>query len=408
MDLERIVVVGASLAGLAAAEALRAGGFEDHLVVVDGAEELPADRPPLSKQVLAGTMAPTDARQPLADRLDELDVDLRLGNPVEGFAADDLRLKFRNDHELSGDAVVVATGASPRRLGGTEGLAGVHVVRDLADALALKADLDAGPRRVVVVGAGFIGAEVAATARGLGLEVTLLEGAPAPLVRVLPTPVGEVVAQLHRDHGVDVRCGVGVDGLVDDGSDPTPRVGGVRLADGEVIDADVVVVGIGVAPSVTWLEGSGLTLDDGVRCDATLAAAPGVWAAGDVARWDHPGFGETMRVEHWDHAIESGAAAARNLLAVARGDAPEPFAPIPWFWSDQYDRKIQMAGRPAPTDELVVIDGELGAERFAVAFRRGDRCTGVLAVNRPRAVVLARMKMAESLDWDHVVGPAAG
>ena len=410
-DLERVVIVGASLAGLSAADAIRASGWDGHLVLIDSSPDLPSDRPPLSKQVLAGTMEPTAASQPLASHVDALDLDLRLGRRVEGFSVGDLRLKFDNDHEISGDGVVIATGATPRWMPGTEHLGGVHVVRTLADSLALKADLDAAPRRVAVVGAGFIGAEVAATCRGLGLEVTMIEAAPAPLANVFGSGiVGDFIAALHRGHGVDVRLGVGVASI--EGSSAgaergsRPRVERIVMADGSAIDADVVVVGIGVIPNIDWLEGSGLTLGNGVMCDETLLAAPGVVAAGDVANWPNPRFGERMRVEHWDHAIEQGAAAARRLLADADEDAPaaEPFAPVPWFWSDQYDRKIQMAGRPAPTDELVLIDGSVEEARFAVAFRRGDRCTGVLAVNRPRIAVGARMKMLESLDWSHVVG----
>ncbi|MBK6668669.1 MAG: FAD-dependent oxidoreductase [Actinobacteria bacterium] len=402
MDLERVVVVGASLAGLTAAASLREQGWDGHLVVVDAAMELPADRPPLSKQVLAGTMDSAAARQPLADRIDELDIDLRLGHRVEGFGADDHRIKFFNDHELTADGVIVATGANARWPAPRDELpAGVHVVRTLEDSLALKAELDTAAGPLVVLGAGFIGAEVAATARTAGHDVTMIEAAPQPLARVLPSEVGAAVAKLHRDHGVDVRVGVGF-ASIDAG--PGGRVESVTLSDGSVVPASVVVAGLGADPSIEWLSGSGLSLGNGVVCDETLLAAPGVTAAGDVANWFNPTFGERMRVEQWDHAIESGRAAAVRLLAEAGGDAPQPFASVPWFWSDQYDRKLQMAGRPSGNDEAVVIDGELGAERFAVAFRRGDRCTGVLACNRPRLAVVSRTRMTQSLAWDHVVG----
>ena len=387
-----IVVVGASLAGLSAVDALRSGGHDGDVVVLDAATELPSDRPPLSKQVLAGTMEPTAAHQPLAGRLDDLGVDLRLGTPVAAFDAGALRLDLADGSALSASGVVVATGATPRALPGPS-LGGVHVLRTLDDSLALRSDLLAGPDRVAVIGAGFIGAEVAATCRELGLEVTLIEAAPAPMVRVLPEAVGTFVADLHRVHGVDVRLGVGVDGLVADGG----RVRGVSLADGSVVDASVVVIGIGVVPDVAWLEGSGVPVGNGVTCDQTCLAAPGVVAAGDVAEWFNPHFGERMRVEQWEHAIEQGAAAGRRLLAA--DDDPAPFVSVPWFWSDQYDRKLQMAGRPAATDEVHVLNGSFEEQRFVVAFRRGDLCTGVLGVNRPRHVVQARMRLAESLDW---------
>lgn len=391
--MEPIVVVGASLAGLAAAKAVRDGGHEGDVVVVDPSPELPSDRPPLSKQVLAGEWDAERAHQPLANKVADLDLDLRLGVAAGGLDVATRTVTLTDGTELGAAGVVLAMGAAARTLGGPP-LDGVHVVRDLADSLALRAELDDGPSRVVVIGAGFIGAEVAATCRGRGLEVTMIEAAPVPLGRVLPGTIGTFVADLHRDHGVDVRLGVGVDGLTDDGAG---RVTGVRLADGSVIDAEVVVVGIGVVPNTAWLEGSGLALDNGVVCDETCLAAPGVTAAGDVANWFNPHYGERMRVEHWEHAIEQGEAAGRRLT---HGDAEAvPFLSVPWFWSDQYDRKIQMAGRPAAGDELLVVEGTVEERRFVAAFRRGDRCTAVLGVNRPRHVIQARMKLAESLDW---------
>lgn len=418
MDLDRVVIIGASLAGVTAAVTLRGDGYDGELVLVDAAAVLPSDRPPLSKQVLAGSMTPEAAGAALSSRLEGVDVDLRLAHRVAGagFAPDDLRLKFFNDHELTADGVVIATGSSARwpsgfLVDGPEStlnepklvapIAGVHVVRTLEDSVALKADLDAGPQRLVVIGAGFIGAEVAATARAAGCAVTMIEFAPLPLARVFGGLVGEFVADLHRAEGVDLRLGFGLDSIIagDDG-----RVARVTLTDGSALDADVVVLGLGAAPDLAWLEGSGLTIDNGVVCDETLQAAPGVVAAGDVANWLNPAFGERMRVEHWENAIEQGEAAARCLLALADDQPAAPFSSVPWFWSDQYDCKLQLAGRPAATDEIVLIDGDPSERRFAVAFRRGDRCTGVFASNRPRIVTLSRMKMAESLEWSHVIG----
>jgi 3-phenylpropionate/trans-cinnamate dioxygenase ferredoxin reductase subunit len=387
MTLSSVAVVGASLAGLAAVQALRDGGHDGDVVVVDPSPALPSDRPPLSKQVLAGEWEPDKAHQPLAPRLAELDVDLRLGTAATALDAATRTLALSDGSELAADGVVLAMGASARTLGGPA-MAGVHVVRTMEDCLALRADLDAGPSRVVVIGAGFIGAEVAATCRGRGLDVTMIEAAPVPLGRVLPGTIGGFITDLHRDHGVEVRLGVGVDGLVDDGAG---RVRAVRMADGTEVPAQVVVVGIGVVTNTAWLDGSGLVIDNGVVCDETCLAAPGITAAGDVASWLNPHYGERMRVEHWEHAIEQGEAAGRRLLA---GDpVAVPFLAVPWFWSDPY------AGRPAAGDELVVVDGSVEERRFVAAFRRGDRCTAVLGVNRPRLVIQARMRLNESLDW---------
>lgn len=421
MYLDRIVIIGASLAGLTAAATLRKTGWDGELVVVEANAEMPADRPPLSKQVLAGSMTGAEAQAALAARIDGLDVDVRLNHRVAGagFAPEDLRIKFFNDHEMTCDGVVIATGSAARWPAGflvetaestaneprfAKSMAGVHVVRDLADAEALKADLDASPARVVIIGAGFIGAEVAATARGLGLEVTMVEMAPLPLNRVLGGTVGEFIAQMHRDEGVDLRLDVGLDQLIAGGDG---RVAAVRLTDGTVVDADVVVLGLGASPQLDWLGGSGVEVDNGVVCDETLWCGPGVVAAGDCANWPNPLFGgERMRVEQWENAIEQGEAAAHRLLAADENNdwgAPTPFVSVPWFWSDQYDTKIQMAGRPAPGDEVVVIDGDPSTRRFAVAYRRGELCTAVVAVNRPRLAVVARMRMRDSLNWSTVV-----
>jgi 3-phenylpropionate/trans-cinnamate dioxygenase ferredoxin reductase subunit len=390
--MRHVAIIGASLAGLSAAESFREHGFDGTITVVDRNPALPSDRPPLSKQVLAGTMEGAAAHQPLAGQLDGFDLDLRLGVGAAALRLRDRTVELDDGSSLTVDGVVLATGATPRRL--ATDLAGVHVLRDLHESLAIKADLDAGASRVAVIGAGFIGAEVAATCRERGVEVTMIEAQSRPMQRVLPGPIGEFVADLHRDHGVDVRLGVGVDELVGSG-----RVTGVRLDDGTMVDADVVVVGIGVLPATSWLEGSGLDVANGIGCDETCLAAPGVVAAGDLARWPNPRYGEVMRVEQWEHAIEQGSYAARRLLV---GDGAEPFAPIPWFWSDQYDRKIQVAGRVGPDDEVRVVVGSIEERRFVAIFRRGDRCVAVLGVNRPAQVMRTRMAMLADggLSWD--------
>jgi 3-phenylpropionate/trans-cinnamate dioxygenase ferredoxin reductase component len=406
----RIVVVGGSLAGLRAAEELRHQGFDGTVTVVGDEIREPYDRPPLSKQVLAGAwpVERTALTVMHPDGLAGLDLDWRLGVRATGLDVTSRRVLLAGGGDVPFDGLVVATGAAPRELPGTETLAGVHTLRTLDDSLAIRAALDGGVRRVVVVGAGFIGAEVAATCRTAGCDVTILEALPVPLGRALGDEMGAVMGELHRDHGVDLRLGIGVAGF--EGGD---RVTHVRLADDTLGDADIVVVGIGVTPNTGWLDGSGLALDDGVVCDATTRAAPGVVAAGDVARWPSHRFGELMRVEHWDNAIAMGEHAARRLLADLAGDPADdpsstaPYDPVPWFWSDQYDRKIQLAGRSAGADEVRIVDGAIEERRFVAVYRRGDRLVGVLAMNRPRLLVTYRGLVERGATWDEALAQAA-
>jgi 3-phenylpropionate/trans-cinnamate dioxygenase ferredoxin reductase subunit len=394
------VVVGASLAGVRAAETLRAAGHAGPLVVVGDEPGEPYDRPPLSKEVLTAGEVP--------------DVGLRAARQLEvtwiqGTAASGLDLTGRQVHLADGrrlafDGLVVATGARPRTLPGAEPADRVLTLRTRHDANRLRALLDEGARRVLVVGAGFIGAEVAASCRSRGVEVVLVEPLDQPLERVLGPVVGAAVADLHRGHGVDLRLGVGVEAVEPSGAAAPVRV---TLSDGAEEEVDVVVVGIGVVPNTEWLEGSGLTVDDGVVCDETTLAAPRVVAAGDVARWPNPRFGgEVMRVEHWEHALDMAAHAARRLLADVAGEPGEPYAPVPWFWSDQYDRKLQLAGRVRPTDRQAVVAGALDEERFCVLYGRDDAVTGVLAVNMAAKVVRYRRAMAEGLAWSDAVDPS--
>ena len=399
-----VVIAGASLAGLTAADTLRNEGYEGSIIVVDPSTEIPADRPPLSKQVLAGEWPPEKAQHRAAARVPDLDLDLRLGVAATALDAASRSISLSDGSLISADGIVLAMGATARRLPGDQP-AGVHVLRTLDDCLSLRAELEKMPARVAVIGAGFIGAEVAATCRGRGLEVTMIEAAPVPLGRVLPGDLGAFITDLHRSHGVEVILGVGVEGLeITSEVGGSEHVSGVRLSDGRVVEADVVVVGIGVVPNTAWLEGSGLRLENGVSCDATCSAAPGIVAAGDVASWPNPLYGEVMRVEQWENAVEQGEYAARRLLAEIRHEElPAPFATIPWFWSDQYDRKIQMAGRPSASDEVIIPEGSLEEHRFVALFRRGDLCTAVLGVNRPRHVMQVRMKLTESLDWQKAI-----
>ena len=376
-----------------AAQAMRRAGFDGAITVVDPDPDAPYDRPPLSKGYLVDDDPAGAVRPPVHD-LDELDLAWRRGRTAVRLDASTWDVTLDDGEVVGADGVVVACGASARRLPGTDDIAGVHVLRTLADARGLRADLDAAPDRVVVIGAGFIGAEVAASCRARGLDVTVVEALALPLARVLPPVLGEWSASLHRAHGTDLRLGMGVDGLDVDGSG---RVSGVRLADGTSIAADVVLVGIGVVPNTAWLGGSGLTVDDGIVCDETTLAAPGIVAAGDVARWPNQRFGEVMRVEHWENAVDMGLHAGRRLLAGA-GPA-EAFSPVPWFWSDQYDRKIQLAGRCGAEDAVELIEGSYDDARFVALIRRGDEVRGVFGVNRPGVVNRWRQRIAEGITW---------
>ncbi|MYA84202.1 MAG: NAD(P)/FAD-dependent oxidoreductase [Acidimicrobiaceae bacterium] len=389
-----VTIVGASLAGLNAGEALRREGFDGRVTLIGAENHLPYDRPPLSKQVLAGDWEPERAALTDPEELEEDGIEARLGVRATALDLAARELTLHTGETVEFDGLVIATGARCRTMPGTEGISGVHVLRSLDDCLALRADFEAVPQRVVVVGAGFIGAEVAATARGRGLDVTMVEALPTPLSRVLGDEMGEVCAEVHRDHGVDLRTAVGVERISGDG-----RVERVTLSDGSTIDADVVVVGIGVIPNTEWLDGSGLEVDDGVVCDASCLAADRVTAAGDVARWPNELFGETMRVEHWDNAAQQGAHAARRLLDAAVG----PFTPVPWFWSDQYDRKIQLAGRVRGDDEVRVVTGSVEERRFAAIYGRAGRIVGVLGFNRPRHVMRYRALIEQRASFDEAL-----
>jgi NADPH-dependent 2,4-dienoyl-CoA reductase/sulfur reductase-like enzyme len=398
------VVVGASLAGLRAAEQLRHLGHTGPVIVVGDERHPPYDRPPLSKQLLAGTWEVSRIHHHAPDRLDELGLTFHLGQPAESLDTGTRTVGTADGRELHYDGLVVATGARARVLPGTDDLAAVHSLRTLDDCLAIRARLEAtgSGARVVVIGAGFIGAEVAATCHGLGAQVTVVEALPTPLARVLGEEMGNACAQLHRAHGVDLRTGVGVAELTTDSAPDVPV--DVHLSDGSSVAADLVVVGIGVDPSVAWTEGSGLTLDNGVVCTAELFAADRVVAAGDLARWPHPTLGESLRLEHWTNAAEGGALAARNLVAGTA--AAVPYDPIPFFWSDQYETKVQMIGLPGPDDEVVVVDGAADEGRLVALYRRGDRLRAALAFSRPRQLMAYRPLLAAGASFDEAVALA--
>jgi len=401
LALDSIAIVGASLAGLRAAETLRREGYAGRLTLIGAEPHLPYDRPPLSKQLLRGEMQP-DQIGLRRDPYEDLEFDLRLGVRATGLDVANRKLALA-DGDLSFDGLLITTGATPRRLPPSvvdPGLEGVHVLRSLDDAVAIRDALAARPR-VAVVGAGVIGMEVAASCRELGLEVAAVEPLRQPLLRCVGAHIGAFMADVHRDHGGDLRLGGGVDHI-----DGHGRVERVQLSDGSALEADLVIVGVGAAPETGWLEGSGLALDDGVVCDATCAAAPGIYAAGDVARWLDPRVGTHARFEHWTHAVEQAVAAAENLLLGP--DAARDFSPIPLVWTDQYDLKVQVAGCVAADDEIRVIDGALEDRRFAAVAVRDGRFTGGIAVRRPRLAMQLRRALDEGADLEQALALGGG
>jgi NADPH-dependent 2,4-dienoyl-CoA reductase/sulfur reductase-like enzyme len=401
-----VVVVGASLAGLRAAEELRHEGHQGPVIIVGDEDHPPYDRPPLSKQFLAGTWDVERIHHHTPDKLDALGLELRLGRRAVSLDTAAHNVTCDDGGQLTYDGLIVATGASARRLPGTEALPGVHTLRTLDDCLALRAIIGSAGEgaRVVVIGAGFIGSEVAATCHGLGARVTVVEALPTPLARVLGEQMGAVCAGLHRAAGVSLRTGVGVERVSPSGTGSTRSE--VHLDDGTVLEADLVVVGIGVVPNVGWLEDAGLLLDDGVVCDSQLFAADGVVAAGDVARWHHPSLDEQLRIEHWTNAAEGGAAAARNLVAGA--GAATPYDPVPFFWSDQYQTKIQVIGLPGPEDEVVVVEGSTEAGKLVALYRRGDRLRAALALSQPRQLMAYRPLLEAGASFADALALSAG
>ncbi|MFF2364677.1 NAD(P)/FAD-dependent oxidoreductase [Streptomyces sp. NPDC058122] len=396
--MRTVAVVGASLAGLSAARSLRRQGYDGRLVVIGDELHRPYDRPPLSKEFLAGTLGEADLSLETDD--EDLRAEWLLGVRATGLDRTERAVRLADGREVRADGIVIATGAMARTLPGSEGLAGVHTLRTLDDARALRDELARGGR-LVVIGGGFIGAEVASTAYALGLDVTVVEAAPAPLAGPLGARMGGIVSALHVDHGVRLLCGVGVKGLSGDersGTGVPPdgardRVNAVLLEDGRSIPADIVVVGVGARPCVEWLEGSGVELDNGVKCGADgRTGLAGVVAVGDCANWYDPRAGTHRRVEHWTGARERPDAAIATLLA---GGAVEPGVPRPpYFWSDQYGVKIQFAGHAAAADSVTIEAGAVDDRDVLAVYRRAGVPVAVLGMNQPRLFTRWRKQLA--------------
>ncbi|AEF39428.1 NAD(P)/FAD-dependent oxidoreductase [Hoyosella subflava] len=379
--MKSITVVGASLAGLYAAQALRQQGFDGELTIIGDELRRPYDRPPLSKDFLIGKIDTDVLSLEAAD--EDLYARWLLGSPAVSLDTASRAVVLADGTRVASDGIVLATGARARKLPGSAAMAGVHVLRTIDDALALRTELLPGAR-LVVIGAGFIGGEVAATAKKLGLDVTIVEAMATPLAGPLGAMMGTAVCGLHSANGVALRCGVGVRRLT--GSD---RVESVELVDGTVLPADVVVVGIGAIPNTEWLTGSGVALGNGVECDHQgRTNVPGIIAVGDCAAWHDFRLGRAHRVEHWTGAMERPAIAVAALLrGGGHGENHEEdrHACIPYFWSDQHGVRIQFAGHAAEADSVTIEDGSPENFCFLAVYRRGETPVAVLGMNQSRA-----------------------
>jgi NADPH-dependent 2,4-dienoyl-CoA reductase/sulfur reductase-like enzyme len=380
-------VVGASLAGVRTAETLRDRGFDGEIVLVGAEDQLPYDRPPLSKALLADRVSLHEIQLLSSDAVAALSLDLRLGRRARRLDPARRELELDEGETLSYDDLVIATGSAPRMPRDWNLLEGIHTLRTIDDCLSIRSALRGSPR-VVVVGGGFIGCEVASTARGLGCDVALIEPLAAPMARVLGPEIALACAQIPSDAGVRLLCGTAVERLEGSG-----RVERARLSDGRNIDVDVVVVGIGVSPVTDWLAGCGVNVADGVLCDERCATSVArVYAAGDVARWFNPHFEQAMRIEHWTNASEQGAFVARAILD---GRECGSFSPVPFVWSEQYGVKIEIAGVPRPSDRVRIVEGTVAERRFVALYEREQRLTGAIALNSTRSMLTFRRVLAQ-------------
>lgn len=390
MSTSGVVIVGGGLAAARTAEQLRRAEYSGPITIVSDEDHLPYDRPPLSKEVLRAETDDTSLKP--AEFYAEKDITLLLGNGARSVDTDAKTVTLADGSQLGYDELVIATGLVPKRIRSFPDLPGIHVLRNVGESLALRREA-ADARRAVVVGAGFIGCEVAASLRKLGVDVVLVEPQPAPLASVLGEKIGELVTRLHRAEGVDVRCGVGVAEVSGD-----DRVRTVTLSDGERIDADIVVVGIGSHPATDWLEGSGIAVDNGVVCDdAGRTSAPHVWAVGDCASWRDEVKGQ-VRVEHWSNVADQ----ARVLVPAMLGQDVPAAVSVPYFWSDQYDVKIQALGEPEATDTVHIVEDD--GRKFLAYYERDGVVVGVVGGGFPGKVMKVRAKIAAGAPITDVLG----
>lgn len=383
--MQTLAIVGASLAGLSAARAARAQGFGGRLVIIGDEQHRPYDRPPLSKDFLLGAITAEDLL--LETRDDGLEAEWILGVSAVRLDAGSRTITLSDGRSVTADGIVIATGARSRKLPALEGLDNVSYLRTIADAEGLAPRIVAG-HRMVIIGAGFIGAEAASVAAMRGMDVTMVDYARVPFAPQLGEDMGATVAKLHTARKVNLICGAEIESFdIEDGN-----VTALRLADGRTLPADVVLVGIGAQPNVEWLEGSGVELRNGVLCDAMgRTTAPGIVAVGDCANWFELTLGEHRRVEHWTGALERAAFAVQALLDA---DAPQQPVKPPYFWSEQHGVKIQFAGHSAGHDRLVVESGDPEEHSFLAVYYKGDTPVAVLGMNQPRLFTKWRRSLA--------------
>jgi 3-phenylpropionate/trans-cinnamate dioxygenase ferredoxin reductase component len=387
-----IVIVGGGLAAARTAEQLRRSDYSGRITIVSDEVHLPYDRPPLSKEVLRKEV--DDVVLKPREWYDEKDITLRLGSAATSLDTAAQTVTLDDGTVVGYDELVIATGLVPRRIPAFPDLEGVRVLRSFDESMALREHASAA-QRAVVIGAGFIGCEVAASLRGLGVNVVLVEPQPTPLATVLGEQIGELVARLHRDEGVDVRLGLGVAEVRGDG-----HVDTVVLTDGAELPADLVVVGIGSRPATEWLDGSGIEVDNGVICDeAGRTSAPNVWALGDVASWRDP-MGHQVRVEHWSNVAEQ----ARVVVPAMLGHDVPSNVVVPYFWSDQYDVKIQCLGEPQATDIVHLIEDD--GRKFLAYYERDGVLVGVVGGGMPGKVMKVRAKIAAGAPISEMLNPA--
>ncbi|MEV0699260.1 FAD-dependent oxidoreductase [Saccharopolyspora sp. NPDC050389] len=387
--MKTVVVVGSSVAGWRAAQELREQGFDGRLVIVGAERHRPYDRPPLSKEFLAGKLQPDELALGSEQEEADLAAEWRLGVPASRLDTKRGAVLLADGSEVRADGVVLATGSARLSLPGIPEAPGSHRLRNVDDALALRGEIRAGAR-VAVVGGGLIGTEIASTCRSLGAEVTLVDAQHLPLARTLGIELAPLCFAQHEDHGVRVRCGTPAERVLAD-----DRVTGVELADGRVIPADAVVVEVGAEPATRWLRGSGLKLRDGVVTDSgCMTALPNVVAVGDIARYQPAHRSRTVRSDHWSTAMNQPPVAVRNLLA---GRTVAAYTGVPHFWSQQYGSTLQFAGYAGPKDRIAVVDGSLKARRFVATYQRGGRTVAVFAMNSPKQFATHRRRLVTSL-----------